>query len=176
VVTVMVLVDGYWPQTEPLTLSSRAAQVARRLRSSTPAKLYVYETILERLAQDLQDMAAELGQFIQEEHTIVGQRHFARHRHVAAADQPRIRDGMMGRATRAGRDQRHTVAGEAGDAAGACALKGFGESHGRQDGGEVACPPSYGHVNCAKRCWVSVMIQPTGIDPVPFHQVAWCKG
>jgi hypothetical protein len=42
-----------------------------------------YDTVLERLAQDLQDMAAELGQFIQEEHAIMGQRHFARH-------QPRI--------------------------------------------------------------------------------------
>jgi hypothetical protein len=29
-----------------------------------PAKLYVYETLLERLPQDLEDMAAELGQFI----------------------------------------------------------------------------------------------------------------
>src|SRR4029453_7886157 len=68
------------------------------------------------LAQDLQDMAPELGQFIQEEHAIVGQRHFARHRHVAPADQPRIRDGLVGRAKRAGRDQRRAVAGEARDA------------------------------------------------------------
>jgi hypothetical protein len=68
------------------------------------------------LAQDLQDMAAALGQFIQEEHAVVGQRHLAGHRYVAAADQPHIRDGMMGRATRAGRDQGGAVAGEAGDA------------------------------------------------------------
>ena len=95
-VTVTVLVDGYWPQTEPLMLSSRTAKVARRLRFRTPAKLYVDETILERLAQDLQDMAAELGPCIQEEHAIVGQGHFARHRHVAPADQPDIRDGVMG--------------------------------------------------------------------------------
>jgi hypothetical protein len=48
------------------------------------------------LAQDLEDMAAALGRFIQEEHAIVGQRHFARHRHVAPADQSRIRDGVVG--------------------------------------------------------------------------------
>jgi hypothetical protein len=68
----------------------------------TPAKLYSCETLLERLAQDLQHMAAELGQFIQEAHAVVGQRHLARHRHLAAADQPHIRDGMMGGAKGAG--------------------------------------------------------------------------
>ena len=36
----------------------------------TPAKLYSCETLLERLAQDLQDMAAGLGPCIQGEHTI----------------------------------------------------------------------------------------------------------
>jgi hypothetical protein len=40
--------------------------------------------LLKRLAQDLQDMTADLGQFIQEEQAIMGQRHVARHRLVAA--------------------------------------------------------------------------------------------
>ena len=71
-VTVTVLGDGYWTRPDSLKLSSRAAKVATRLRPSTSAKLYIYETLLERLAQDLQDMAAELGQFIQEEYAIVG--------------------------------------------------------------------------------------------------------
>ncbi len=62
----------------------------------TPARLYLYDTLLQRLAQDLQDMAAELGELIQEEHAIVGQRHFARHGDLAPTDQPRIRDGMEG--------------------------------------------------------------------------------
>jgi hypothetical protein len=61
-------------------------------------------------------MAAELGPFIQEEHAVVGERHLAGHRDVAAADQPRIRDSMVGGAKRARRDQRRAVAGEAGDA------------------------------------------------------------
>jgi hypothetical protein len=61
---VTVVLEGYWPRLEPLKVSSRAAMLSRRLRSSMPAKLYVYETLLERLPQDLEDMAAELGQFI----------------------------------------------------------------------------------------------------------------
>jgi hypothetical protein len=71
-VTITVLVDGYCTRPDSLTLSSRIAKVLRRLRFRTPAKLYVYDTILERLPQDLQDMAAALGQFIQEEHAVVG--------------------------------------------------------------------------------------------------------
>jgi hypothetical protein len=70
--------------------------------SRTCGRLYVENTLLEWLAQDLKDMAAELGPFIQEEHAMVGQRHVTRHRHVAPADQPRIRDGVV-RGARHGR-------------------------------------------------------------------------
>lgn len=69
--TVTVAVDGYWTRAEPLKLSSRAAKVARRLRSRTPAKLYVYETLLQLLAQDIQDVAAEFRKFIQEKNAVV---------------------------------------------------------------------------------------------------------
>jgi hypothetical protein len=55
------------------------------------------------LAQDLGDIAAALGQRIQEEHAMVGQRHVTPHRHVAPADQPRIRGGS----DRPLSDQRH---------------------------------------------------------------------
>jgi hypothetical protein len=67
------VLGGYGPLLEPPKFVSRAAKVARRLRSSTPAKLYVDETLLERLPQDLQDLAAELGQFAEEEHPVVRQ-------------------------------------------------------------------------------------------------------
>jgi hypothetical protein len=49
----------------------------------------------KRLAQDLEDMAPELGPFIQKEHTMVRQRHLARTGEMLAADQSHIRDGMM---------------------------------------------------------------------------------
>ena len=42
---------------------------------------------------------------------------------------------MLGSAKRARHDQRRAVAGEARDAVDAGGLNGFGESHGRQDGG-----------------------------------------
>jgi hypothetical protein len=89
------------------------------LGSRTPTKLYGDETIFEGLAQDLQDVAAELRPFIQQAHPMVHQRHLLGPRDLAAADLPHIRDGVMGGATRAGSDQGCTVAGEAGDAAGA---------------------------------------------------------
>jgi hypothetical protein len=81
----------------------------------TPARLYIYDTLLQRLPQHLEDMAAELRQLIQKEPTMVGQRHLTRHRHMAAPDQPRIRDRMMGRAKRLGRDTHRADASEAGD-------------------------------------------------------------
>src|SRR5262249_9706724 len=43
---------------------------------------------------------------------------------------------LMGDTTRTGGDQGGAIASEAGDAVDARGLKGFGEGHGRQDGGE----------------------------------------
>jgi hypothetical protein len=119
-------------------VQTRAASPVSAARAKTRGRLYACDPILKRLPQDLHDMAAELRQFIQEEHAMVGQRHLARHGHVAATDQPRIRDGMMGSTTRSGRDQRRTVPREASDAVYPCGLKGFGEGHGRQSGAVVS--------------------------------------
>ena len=41
--------------------------MVRAMRSGRYAKLYVYETLLERLAQDLEDMVGACGSFLQEE-------------------------------------------------------------------------------------------------------------
>jgi hypothetical protein len=41
---------------------------------STPVRLYVYDAVLQRLAQHLQGVAAALGPFIQEEGAVVGPR------------------------------------------------------------------------------------------------------
>src|SRR5262245_8648426 len=90
-----------------------------------PATLYSCETLLERLAQELEDIAAALGPCIQEEQAMVGQRHVTRHQDLAPTDQPRIRDGVVGRATRVGRDQRRAEAGEARDAVNTRGLTGL---------------------------------------------------
>jgi hypothetical protein len=76
-----------------LTCRDRATSVTKSARL---ARLYSYDTLLERLAQDLRHVAFELGQFIQEAHAVVRQRHVARHQHLAVADQADIPDGVMG--------------------------------------------------------------------------------
>jgi hypothetical protein len=113
--------------------------------------LYVENTLLQWLAQDLQDMAAELGPFIQEEHAMMGQRHLAWHRHMADPDQPRIGDGMMGRAKRPGRHQRRTSPREAGDAVDTGGLNGLGEGHRRQNGGQPPRQPRRAHPRGAEQ-------------------------
>jgi hypothetical protein len=47
---------------------------------------------------------------------MVGQRHVAWHRHLLSTDQPCIRDGVMGRAKRAGYDPRRAIPRESSDA------------------------------------------------------------
>ena len=74
------------------------------MRSGRYARLYSYETLLQRLPQDLQDTAPALRQFIQEEYAVVGQRHVAWHRHVAPTARPDIGDGVRRGAARARRD------------------------------------------------------------------------
>jgi hypothetical protein len=49
------------------------AMSAKAWKVMTPAKVYFCETLRERLAQHLQDVAAELGQFVQEEHAVARQ-------------------------------------------------------------------------------------------------------
>jgi hypothetical protein len=92
---------------------------------------YSCDALLEWLAQDLEDMAAALGEFIQEQHAVVGPRHLARPRHVAPTDQPHIGAGVMRGAARPGHDQHRVGAGEASDAMDARGLNGFGVIDGR---------------------------------------------
>jgi hypothetical protein len=84
-------------------------------------------------------MTAKLRQFIQEEYAVVGQRHVAWHRHLAAPDQPDIRDGVMGGAKPPRRNDRRAVTGEASNTMDARRLSGFSQGHLRQDGGAPPC-------------------------------------
>jgi hypothetical protein len=102
----VTVVGGYrdWPTC--LTAIIRMANSVKVWRPTTPAKLlYVYDKLLERLAQDFQDVACALGPFIQEAHPVVRQRHLPGPRHLAAADQADVREGVVGRTTRARGDQ-----------------------------------------------------------------------
>ena len=62
--------------------------------------------VFERLAHDLEDVAAELRQLVEKQHAVVGQRDFAGFGHRAAADQAGIGDRVMRRAERPRGDDR----------------------------------------------------------------------
>jgi hypothetical protein len=81
-IPVTVVEGGYRLLPESLTALIRMANSANVWRFMTCGRLSSYDTLLEGLAQDLEHMAAELGPFIQEESTMVRERHLPRHRHM----------------------------------------------------------------------------------------------
>jgi hypothetical protein len=83
-----MVVGGYDSQAEPLEVVSRAAKAANAWRSRTLAKLYVSDTLLEQLVQDLQDVAAELRELIEKHKTMVRQPHLARYWQLPASVRP----------------------------------------------------------------------------------------
>jgi hypothetical protein len=74
------------------------------------------EGLLNRLAQTLEDMAAEFWQFTQEQHAVVRRRHLTQHGDMPAPNQLHIRDRVVGGGKGIGRDEGGAVAGAAGDA------------------------------------------------------------
>jgi hypothetical protein len=68
----VTVVGGYrdWPTC--LTAIIRMANSVKVWRPTTPAKLYVYDKLLERLTQDLEVIAAAFGEFIQATHAWCG--------------------------------------------------------------------------------------------------------
>jgi hypothetical protein len=86
-------VGSYRPLPEPPEVLRHAAKAMKELRFRTPTKLYIYDTLLKRPGQDLEDVAAELRQFVEKANPVVGEGDLARDRHLAAADQPDVRDG-----------------------------------------------------------------------------------
>ena len=61
--------------------------------------------VFERLAHNFEHVARELGQLVQKEHAVMREADLARARDRAAADQPRVGDGVVRRAERAVGDQ-----------------------------------------------------------------------
>jgi hypothetical protein len=93
----------------PCTCSTRTARPAK---SRTLVRLYLYDAVLEGLAQDFQDVAAKLRELIEKQDTMVPQRHLARCGDVPA-DQPRIEDRLRRGATQGPGDDRGAGAGAA---------------------------------------------------------------
>ena len=70
---------------------SRAAKTTNAWTSRTLTRWSCGDPIIERLPQGLEHTRFALRELIEEEDAMVGQRHLARHWHMAVADQPRIR-------------------------------------------------------------------------------------
>jgi len=75
---------------------TRAANAASAARSRMLARLYSEDTLHQRLSQDLEDMAPELRQLMQEQDAMVRQGQLPRQGPLAAADHAHIGDGVVG--------------------------------------------------------------------------------
>jgi hypothetical protein len=103
------------------------------------ARLSAEDTILQRLSPDLEDMAPALGQLIQEQDTVVRQRHLPRHGQLAAADQTHLGDGVVGGPEGARGDEGGASTGQASDARDAGGLPRVRPARRRQEEGEAMC-------------------------------------
>ena len=92
------------------------------------------DAVFERLAEDFEDVAGELGQLVEEEQAVVGERDLAGARDHAAADEAGVGDGVVGRAEGAVRDQAAVGVEHAGDGVDLGGFERFFEAQRRQDG------------------------------------------
>jgi hypothetical protein len=123
---------------EPVAVCTRTAisiRTASVVRSMMCGGWNRHDTLRQRLARRLQDVAAARRPCIQPAHAVMRKRHFPWHQHLAPTDQPGIGDGVMRGATRARRDDGGADTGEANDVMEAGLIDGCGEGHRRQDGG-----------------------------------------
>ena len=89
--------------------------------------------VFERLAHDFEDVAGELGQFVEEEQAVVGEGDFAGTRDDAAADEAGVGDGVVRRAEGALGDEPGGGIEDAGDGVDLGGLERFFEGERRED-------------------------------------------
>ena len=93
--------------------------------------------VFERLAEDFEDVAGELGELVEEEQAVVGEGDFAGARDHAAADEAGVGDGVVGRAEGAVGDEAFVAVEDAGDGVDLGGFEGFFEAQRREDGGQA---------------------------------------
>ena len=93
--------------------------------------------VFERLAEDFEDVAGELGQLVEEEQAVVGEGDFAGARDHAAADEAGVGDGVVGRAEGPVGDEAFVAIEHAGDGVDLGGLEGFFETQRREDRGQA---------------------------------------
>jgi len=98
-----------------------------------------HHSVLHRLSQALEDVFFEFGEFIQEEDPVVGQAHLTWPGDRPSPDESGVRDGVMGGAERAFRDEGLIWVKEPGHTVDGGRLQGLLECKGREDGGNASC-------------------------------------
>jgi hypothetical protein len=93
--------------------------------------------VFERLAHDLQGAAAEFGEFVEEEHAVVGEGDLAGAGVAAAAEQAGIGDGVVGGAEGAGGEKGALRVEQAGDRCGFWWFRWLPPRSCRHDGGDA---------------------------------------
>jgi hypothetical protein len=96
--------------------SLRAASEASTTTSEMCAQWLVEETIAERLAQDLEDVARARGPFIQPQEAVVRQGHLPRYQQLAIAHHAHIGNDVIGGPARARGDDGGAPTRQAGAA------------------------------------------------------------
>jgi hypothetical protein len=79
---------GSW---SPMAVCMRATHTVKAGTVLMFARLYLNETFLKGLAQDLQDVLGALRQLIEKDHAVVGQHHLPRQLHLRPSNQPHSR-------------------------------------------------------------------------------------
>ena len=121
------------------------------------------------LAQDLQGGAAELRQFVQEEHPVVGQAHLPGPGDGAAADEPGVRDGVVGRPEGAPGHQGLAGFQAPHDAVDLGGLQGLFETPGRQH--RAQAPGQHGLAGAGRAHHQDVVAAGGGDEQGPLHRL-----
>jgi len=119
-----------------------------------------HKPVLQRLPDRLKHRVRELAQLIEEEHTPVAKRNFARARLPAAAHESGVRDGVMRRPERPPSYQRRVRGQHPGHAVYLRDLQGLFHRHTGQDRGRrprqqrlpCAWRPNHHHIVPTRRC------------------------
>src|SRR3990172_130826 len=94
---------------------------------------YSNRAVFERLAERFEDVPLELRKLVQKKHAVVREAHLAGFRHLSAADEPGVGNGVMRRTVRARRDERLALSQEPHDAVDLGRFNGLVKIHLRQD-------------------------------------------
>ena len=114
----------------------RYSHQVRRVRDAPVRPADGDDLVLDGLPQYLEDAVTELGELVQKEHSAVAERDLARPGDAAAADQARLRDGVVRSTERPRGDERRVARKLAGHAVHLRRLQRLVRGQRRHDGGE----------------------------------------